>query len=119
VSFLLTRYRTAIFAEEIGQQTTSGAAARLWFPTRRATERVIPLHPTFDVLADLALVPASGVSMIELRQFSRTGELPIPDWAVQLGRFCHPEPCCHVERSRDISSYEFFAFKSVSRCAFL
>jgi len=62
------------------------------------------------VLADLALVPASGVSMIELRQFSRTGELPIPDWAVQLA-LLSSRACCHVERSRDISSYEFFAFQ--------
>jgi D-amino-acid oxidase len=80
-------YRTAIFAKDIGQQTTSSVAAALWFPYHvEPAERVIPLAlQTFDVLADVARVPASGVSMIELRQFSRTGELPIPDWAIPLG----------------------------------
>src|SRR4029077_17380148 len=48
--------------------------------------RVIPWAlRTFDVLADLACVPASGVSMIELRQFLRTGEIEIPEWAIPLG----------------------------------
>jgi D-amino-acid oxidase len=80
-------FRTAIFAKEAGQQTTSGAAAALWFPYHvEPTERVIPLAlETFNVLADVARVPDSGVSMIELRQFSRTGELPVPDWAIPLG----------------------------------
>src|SRR5205807_7520035 len=27
----------------------------------------------------------SGVSMIEIRQFTRAGEIPIPDWAKNLG----------------------------------
>jgi D-amino-acid oxidase len=87
VVFAERGYRTAIFAKETGQQTTSGAAAALWFPYHvEPAERVIPLAlQTFNVLTDLARVPASGVSMIELRQFSRTGELPIPDWAFPLG----------------------------------
>ena len=80
-------HRTAIFAKETGQQTTSGAAAALWFPyDAEPTERVIPWAlRTFDVLAALALVPATGVSMIEVRQCLRTGEIPIPDWAIPLG----------------------------------
>jgi D-amino-acid oxidase len=79
-------YRTAIFAKETAQQTTSGAAAALWFPYHvEPAHRVIPLAlQTFDVLADLAHVPESGVSMIELRQFSRTGKIQIPDWAIPL-----------------------------------
>lgn len=40
---------------------------------------------TFDVLADLARVPGTGVAMVELKQFSRTGEIQIPDWAIPLG----------------------------------
>src|SRR6266699_4807834 len=32
-----------------------------------------------------AKISHSGVSMIELRQFSRTGEIQIPDWAIPLG----------------------------------
>jgi len=96
---LLTEHghRTAIFAKETGQQTTSGAAAALWFPyDAEPAEKVIPwaLH-TYKVLVDLichrvdsprrAKISHSGVSMIELRQFSRTGEIQIPDWAIPLG----------------------------------
>ena len=87
VLFAERGYRTAIFAKDTGQQTTSGAAAAVWFPYDvEPAEKVIPLAlRTFDVLADLTHVPESGVSMIELRQFSRTGELQIPDWAIPLG----------------------------------
>ena len=42
------------------------------------------------MLADLARVPDSGVSMIELRQFSRTKEIQIPDWAIPLGASAIP-----------------------------
>ncbi|MGZ4967481.1 MAG: FAD-dependent oxidoreductase [Chthoniobacterales bacterium] len=80
-------YRTTMFAKEIGQQTTSGAAAALWFPyDAEPPERVIPWAlQSFDVLADLARIAGSGVSMVELRQFSRAGEIQIPDWAIPLG----------------------------------
>ena len=87
VVFAERDYRTAIFAKETGQQTTSSVAAAVWFPYHvEPAERVIPLAlETFDVLADVARVPGSGVSMIELRQFLRTGEIEIPDWAIPLG----------------------------------
>jgi D-amino-acid oxidase len=87
VVFAERGYRTAIFAKETGQQTTSAAAAAIWFPYHvEPAEGVIPLAlRTFDVLADLARVPGTGVAMIELRQFSRTGEIQIPDWAIPLG----------------------------------
>ena len=80
-------YRTAIFAEETGQQTTSGAAAALWFPyDAEPADKVIAWAlQTFRVLVDLTRVAASGVSIIELRQFSRAGEIQIPDWAIPLG----------------------------------
>jgi D-amino-acid oxidase len=80
-------YRTAIFAKETGQQTTSGVAAAVWFPyDAEPAEKVIPWAlRTFDVLADLARVPESSVSMIETRQFLRSGEIQIPDWAISLG----------------------------------
>jgi D-amino-acid oxidase len=79
--------RTTIFAKESGQQTTSGAAAALWFPyDAEPAEKVIPWAlQTFDVFVDLARIPRSGVSMIELRQFSRAGRIQIPDWAIPLG----------------------------------
>jgi D-amino-acid oxidase len=80
-------YRTAIFAKETGRQTTSGAAAAVWFPYHvEPAERVIPLAlETYQVLLDLARFPESGVSIIESRQFLRTGEIEIPDWAIPLG----------------------------------
>jgi D-amino-acid oxidase len=79
--------RTAIFAKEAGQQTTSGAAAALWFPYHvEPAERVIPLAlETYQALFDLARFPESGVSIIESRQFLRAGKVQIPDWAIPLG----------------------------------
>jgi len=80
-------FDTAIFAKEIGQQTTSGAAAAIWFPyDAQPAEKVIPWAlETYKALIDLTRDPRSGVSMIDLRQFSRTGEIKIPDWAIPLG----------------------------------
>lgn len=80
-------YRSAIFAKEIGQQTTSSAAAAIWFPYHvEPAQRVIPLAlETYQVLLDLVRFPESGVSVIESRQFSRRGELEIPEWAIPLG----------------------------------
>jgi D-amino-acid oxidase len=80
-------YPTAMFAKEIGRETTSGAAAAVWFPYHvEPAERVIPLAlETYEVLLNLARFPESGVSIIESRQFLRTGEIEIPDWAIPLG----------------------------------
>lgn len=80
-------YHVSIFAKETGQQTTSGAAGAVWFPYHvEPPDKVIPLAlETYDVLADLAGIPESGVSMIESRQFLRSGEIEIPDWAIPLG----------------------------------
>src|SRR5260370_20676843 len=87
VLFAERGYRTAIFAEETGQQTTSGAAAALWFPYDvEPAEKVIPWAlQTYRVLVDLTRVPASGVSMIDLQQLSRARDIQIPDWAIPLG----------------------------------
>ena len=87
VVFAERGYRMAIFAKETGQQTTSGAAAAVWFPyDAEPQHKVIPWAlDTFHALVDLARVPGSGVSMIELRQFSRTREVQIPNWAIPLG----------------------------------
>src|SRR5213078_1595938 len=77
----------AIFAKETDQQTTSGAAAALWFPyDAEPAEKVIAWAlQTYKVLADLTKNSRSGVSMIELRQFSRTRDIQIPQWAIRLG----------------------------------
>ncbi len=80
-------HRTVIFAKDTGQQTTSSVAAAVWFPYHvEPAERVIPLAlETYQVLVDLARFPETGVSVIESRQFLRTGEIEIPDWAIPLG----------------------------------
>jgi len=85
-------YRTVIFANDVGQQTTSSAAAAVWFPYHvEPAERVIPLAlETYKVLFELARFPESGVSIIETRQFSRTGEIEIPKWASHLGAVVIP-----------------------------
>src|SRR5438034_10799431 len=79
-------YRTAIFAKEIGQQTTSGAAAALWFPyDAEPADKVIPWAlATCRTLIDLALNPDSGASIIELPQFSRPEKVHTPDLALPL-----------------------------------
>ena len=83
VLFAERGFRAAIFAEQIGQQTTSGAAAALWFPyDAEPADKVIPWAlATYKVLVDLCRDPRSGVSIIELHQYCRTGEIQIPDWA--------------------------------------
>jgi D-amino-acid oxidase len=87
VIFAERDYRTAIFAKEIGQRTTSGAAAALWFPyDAEPADKVIAWAlETYNILVDLSRDSQTGVSMIELRQFSRTNEIPIPHWALPLG----------------------------------
>jgi D-amino-acid oxidase len=80
-------YRTEIFAKEIGQKTTSAVAAAVWYPyDAEPAEKVIAWAlDTYKVLVNLSGGPRTGVSMMELRQFSRAGEIQIPDWAHPLG----------------------------------
>lgn len=87
VVFAERGHRTTIFAAEIGPQTTSAVAAALWFPYDvEPADKAIPWAlETFRTLIDLARNSNSGVSIIELRQFSRTKEIEIPDWAIPLG----------------------------------
>jgi len=87
VVFAERGYDVSIFAEEIGQQTTSAAAGAIWFPyDAEPLDKVIPWAlKTYEVLVDLSREPRSGVSMIELRQFSRAGKIEIPGWAHSLG----------------------------------
>jgi D-amino-acid oxidase len=103
VVFAERGYRTVIFAKEIGQRTTSGAAAALWFPYDvEPADKVIPWGlQTRRVLIDLARDPDSGVSIIELHQFSRTEEIQIPDWAIPVGASVIPS---EVERPREFTS---------------
>ena len=86
VVFAERGFRTTVLAEQIGQQTTSGAAGALWFPyDAEPADKVIPWSlATYKVLVDLAQDSKSGVSIIELRQYCRAGEIQIPDWARDL-----------------------------------
>ena len=108
VVFAERGFRTSIFAEQIGTQTTSGAAAALWFPyDAEPAEKVIPWAlATYQVLVDLANDSESGVSMIELRQYCRTGKIQIPDWT---------QP--YVIPSEVEGSLRFLFLKVVSRFA--
>jgi D-amino-acid oxidase len=102
VVFAERGWNVRIFADETGQETTSAAAAAVWFPyDAEPAEKIIPWSLiTYERLRELARDSRSGVSMLELRQFTRTGEIPIPDWAKKLG--AHPAPVIpsNVEGSR-------------------
>ena len=80
-------HRTAIFAEQIGPGTTSAAAAAIWYPYDAGTseQTIAWALETYHTLVDLAHAARSGVSMLELRKFSRTGKIEIPKWALPLG----------------------------------
>jgi D-amino-acid oxidase len=96
-------FRTAIFADQIGQQTTSGAAGALWFPyDAEPVAKVIPSAlATYKVLAELAKHPRTGVSMIELHQYCRAGKIQIPDWASVISTV-RPVTSSEVETSPNI-----------------
>jgi D-amino-acid oxidase len=87
VLFAERGHRACILAEEVGPRTTSAAAAAIWFPyDAEPVEAVIAWAlETFSALQDLNGSAGCGVSMIELRQFSRTGVIEIPPWAISLG----------------------------------
>jgi|ERR1041385_7280751 D-amino-acid oxidase len=76
-------YEPAIFAAEPPAGTTSAVAAAMWFPyDAEPLDKVIAWAlQSYEIFRDLSRDPATGVSMIELRTFSRGDELPIPAWA--------------------------------------
>ena len=77
-----------LFAAGQGTDTTSAAAAAIWYPYDvEPPNRVMPWAlETFELLKELSETdPASGVSMVELRTFTRRRSIAIPDWAVRLG----------------------------------
>ena len=85
VLFAERNRRTVIFAREIG--TASTAAVAVWCPYDTGpVEKTIPWAlETYAVLHELARDPGTGVSMIELRKFSRAGDMEIPEWVRSLG----------------------------------
>jgi D-amino-acid oxidase len=86
VLFAERGYRTTIFAREIGPQTTSAAAAAIWFPyDAEPLDQVTAWSlATLGTLRGLSQNSATGVAMVELRVFARSGELSIPPWALPL-----------------------------------
>jgi len=87
VVFAERGHRTVIFAEHTGAGTTSAAAAAIWYPydAGPSGRTIAWALETYRTLSDLAREKESGVSIIELREFSRTGEIEIPEWAPALG----------------------------------
>jgi D-amino-acid oxidase len=87
VVFAERGYRTAILAEQVGAGTTSAAAGAIWYPydAGPSGQTIAWALETYRTLFGLAADPRSGVSIIELREFSRIGEIEIPDWALPLG----------------------------------
>jgi D-amino-acid oxidase len=102
VVFVERGWNVTIFADETGQETTSAAAGAVWFPyDAEPIDKVIPWSlTTYERLRELALDSQSGVSMIELQQFTRAGEIPIPNWAKNLGARRIPVIPNAVEESR-------------------
>ena len=95
VVFAERGYRTKIFAQETGQQTTSAVAAAIWYPyDAEPAEKVIAWAlKSYEVFRELSRDAGSGVSIIELRTFSRLDEIEIPSWAHPLG--AHPLVMSH------------------------
>jgi D-amino-acid oxidase len=87
VVFAERGYDTAIFAEESGQQTTSAVAAAIWYPyDAEPAHKVIAWSmQSYETFRKLTNDSNSGVSMIELRNYSRTDAIEIPAWAHSLG----------------------------------
>jgi D-amino-acid oxidase len=87
VVFAERGWRVQVFADAIARQTTSGAAAAIWFPYDvEPWDKVIAWSlSTYEKFRELAHETNSGVSFIELHQLSRAGEIAIPPWARNLG----------------------------------
>ena len=87
VVFVERGYHTTILAEETGARTTSAAAAAIWYPyDAEPADRVIACAlESYEIFRGLSSDSHTGVSMIELRIFSRADEIEIPSWAHSLG----------------------------------
>lgn len=87
VVFAETGSPTSIFAEQIGDRTDSAAAAAMWYPydAGPSDQAIAWALSTYRTLLELARDPRSGVSILELRTFSRISEIEIPEWAAPLG----------------------------------
>jgi D-amino-acid oxidase len=76
-------FEVHLLAADLISKTTSAVAAAMWFPyDAEPADKVVPWAlESYDVFRALTHDPATGVSMIELRQFRRSEDLQIPAWA--------------------------------------
>jgi D-amino-acid oxidase len=76
-------FETSVFAEELGDRTNSAAAAAIWYPYDVGPgAKVVPWALiSYGRFLELSRAPQAGVSLIELRVFSRLGQIAPPDWA--------------------------------------
>ncbi|MEO5720238.1 MAG: FAD-dependent oxidoreductase [Chthoniobacterales bacterium] len=76
-----------ILAAESGSETTSAAAAAIWFPYDAGEGRAVIdwALATRERLLVLTGQAGTGVSLLELRCLARAGVIAIPAWAVGLG----------------------------------
>jgi D-amino-acid oxidase len=107
IVFAERKWDVTIFADETGQKTTSAAAAAAWFPyDAEPADKVIPCSLiTYERLRELARDSRSGVSMLEIWQFTRVGQIPVPDWAKNLGARPISAIPSEVEGSRRIPAF--------------
>jgi D-amino-acid oxidase len=83
ILFVEDGFETSVFAEESGDRTNSAAAAAIWYPYDVGPgANVVPWALiSYGRFLELARVPQTGVSLIELRVFSRLGPIAPPEWA--------------------------------------
>src|SRR5207237_10908494 len=76
-------FEVSLLAEEIGDNTNSAAAAAIWYPydVGPGAEVVPWALISYGRFLELAQNPRTGVSLVELRIFSRIGPITPPDWA--------------------------------------
>jgi D-amino-acid oxidase len=79
-------FQPSIFAEQTGDETNSAAAAAMWYPYDVGPEAaVVPWALVgYGRFLELARNADTGVSLIELRTFSRLGPISPPLWAQPL-----------------------------------
>lgn len=83
VLFAENGFETSILAEEIGDETNSAAAAAIWYPydVGSSAEIISWALVSYRQFLELARQPETGVSLTELRVFSRLGPISPPNWA--------------------------------------
>jgi len=93
VLFAENGFETSIVADEIGDETNSAAAAAMWYPYDVGEgEHIITWAlRSYDRFIELARDPQTGVSVTELRVFSRLGPITPPTWAQSFATHAVPD----------------------------